>query len=70
MRDTFATLSLTAGVPVEWISKQLGHASVETTLRHYARWQPAADDRIVRILNAAQAATGLKSDSSTAGLPR
>jgi hypothetical protein len=34
MRHTFAILALAAGVPIEWVSKQLGHASVKTTLDH------------------------------------
>jgi integrase len=37
-RDTFATLLLTHGIPLKWISKQLGHGSVAVTERHYARW--------------------------------
>jgi integrase len=45
MRHTFATLALSAGVPLEWISKQLRHANMEITRKHYARWLPAADSR-------------------------
>ena len=37
-RDTFATLLLTDGIPLKWISNQLGHGSVAVTERHYARW--------------------------------
>jgi len=37
-RDTFATLLLTHGIPLKWISNQLGHGSVAVTERHYARW--------------------------------
>ncbi len=37
-RDTFATLLLTNGIPLKWISNQLGHGSVAVTERHYARW--------------------------------
>jgi len=37
-RDTFATLLLTNGIPLKWISNQLGHGSVAVSERHYARW--------------------------------
>jgi integrase len=51
-RHTFATLALAAGAPVEWIAKELGHASVRTTLRFYARFLPAADARALDALDA------------------
>jgi integrase len=50
-RHTFATLCLSAGVPIEWISKQMGHTSIRTTLKHYARFLPAADARALDALD-------------------
>lgn len=38
LRDTYASVLLTAGIPLKWISLQLGHGSVAVTERHYARW--------------------------------
>ena len=38
LRDTFASVLLSGGVPVAYVSKQLGHASIATTLKHYAKW--------------------------------
>lgn len=35
LRHSFATLSLSAGLPVRWVSEQLGHASVAFTLEVY-----------------------------------
>jgi integrase len=35
LRHSFATLSLSAGLPVRWVSEQLGHASVAFTLGVY-----------------------------------
>lgn len=42
-RHTFATILLMAGVNVGYISRQLGHASVAMTLKHYAKWVESAD---------------------------
>ena len=38
LRDTFASQLLTAGIPLKYISKQLGHASTGVTEAHYARY--------------------------------
>jgi integrase len=70
MRHTFATLALADGVPIELVSKQLGHNSIRTTQEHYARFLPATDERMLMILDASQAgadAGGLKVDSTAAG---
>ena len=37
-RDTFATLLVTQGIVLKWISRQLGHGNIGVTERHYARW--------------------------------
>jgi len=37
LRDTFAVDLLGKGVPLEEISKLLGHESIKTTERHYAK---------------------------------
>jgi integrase/recombinase XerD len=44
LRDTFAVELLQRGVPLEEVSKALGHDSIKTTERHYAKWVKA--DRI------------------------
>jgi integrase len=64
MRDTFATLNLTDGAPLEWISEQMGHSEIDTTRKHYARWQRAREYAILDSLDASRAATGLKTDSA------
>lgn len=62
MRHTFATLALADGARIEWISKQMGHEDIATTLRHYHKWLPF-DRRNVTALNTAHAArTGPKAD--------
>ena len=40
LRDTYASQLLTCGCPVGYISGQLGHASIQTTIKHYAKWVP------------------------------
>ena len=44
LRDTYASQLLTAGFPIAYIAKQLGHAQPSTTEMHYARWIPEGDD--------------------------
>jgi integrase len=51
MRHTFATLALAAGMPVDFVSRQLGHTDIRTTLRFYARYIPALEERHLAMLN-------------------
>jgi site-specific recombinase XerD len=46
LRDTFAVDLLTKGVPMEEVSKMLGHESITTTERHYAQWAKGRQDRV------------------------
>jgi integrase len=45
LRDSFACGLLTKGVPLEEVSKLLGHESVKTTERHYAAWVQGRQER-------------------------
>ncbi len=38
LRDPYACWLLMAGVSLGYISKELGHANVQATAKHYARW--------------------------------
>jgi len=40
LRHTFATLALAQGCSLEWVGYQLGHADLNTTRKHYARFLP------------------------------
>lgn len=40
LRHTYASLLLSAGAPITYVSAQLGHVNPSTTLRYYARWIP------------------------------
>ena len=46
LRDTFAVDLLEKGVPLEEVSKLLGHESIKTTERHYAKWVKGRQERL------------------------
>jgi len=46
LRDTFAVDLLQKGVPLEEVSKLLGHESIKTTEKHYSRWVKGRQDRL------------------------
>ena len=46
LRDTFAVDLLEKGVPLEEVSKLLGHESIKTTERHYAKWVRGRQNRL------------------------
>ena len=46
LRDTFAVDLLEKGVPMEELSKLLGHTSIRTPEKHYAKWVKGRQDRL------------------------
>lgn len=50
LRDTFAVDLLEKGVPLEEVSKLLGHESIRTTERHYAKWVKGRQARLVSLV--------------------
>lgn len=46
LRDTFAVWLLQKGVPIGEVSKALGHESIKTTEKYYAKWVPERQDRL------------------------
>lgn len=50
LRDTFACDLLQKGVPLEYVSKMLGHTSVVTTERHYAKWIKGRQDLLDQLV--------------------
>jgi integrase/recombinase XerD len=46
LRDTFAVDLLSKGVPLVEVSKLLGHESIKTTEKSYAKWVPERQDRL------------------------
>ena len=52
LRATFAVDLLQKGLPLEHVSKLLGHRSVTTTERHYAKWVKGRQDRLDMLVSA------------------
>jgi site-specific recombinase XerD len=50
LRDTFAVDLLEKGVPLEEVSKLLGHESIKTTERSYAKWVKGRQDRLNKLV--------------------
>ena len=50
LRDTFAVDLLQKGVPLEEVSKLLGHESIKTTEKSYAKWVKGRQDRLDKLV--------------------
>ncbi|MBZ5673528.1 MAG: tyrosine-type recombinase/integrase [Acidobacteriia bacterium] len=50
LRDTFAVRKLLQGVAIGDVSQLLGHASVQTTEKDYAKWIPARSRRLAKVV--------------------
>jgi len=59
LRHTFASILLSDGVPLLYVSKQLGHSKPDTTLRYYAHWIPDAGEHFVNQLDLGKVGTKL-----------
>ncbi len=46
LRDTAAVEWLKAGIPIEEVSRLLGHSSIKTTQKHYNPWVRGRQDRL------------------------
>jgi site-specific recombinase XerD len=62
LRDTFAVELLLAGVPLEKVSKLLGHKSVRITEKHYAPWVRARREQLEDEMMKAMRKMGVKFD--------
>jgi integrase/recombinase XerD len=52
LRDTFAVDLLEKGVPMEEVSKLLGHKSIRVTEKSYAKWSKGRQDRLDTLVRA------------------
>jgi site-specific recombinase XerD len=50
LRDTFAVDLLSKGVPMEEVSKLLGHDSIKTTEKSYSAWAKIRQDRLNKLV--------------------
>ncbi len=50
LRHTFASIALEQGASPGWVSKVLGHGSMEITFRHYARFINDASSKNEQIM--------------------
>jgi integrase/recombinase XerD len=50
LRDTFAVDLLSKGVPMEEVSKLLGHESIKTTEKSYSAWAKTRQDRLNKLV--------------------
>ena len=55
LRDSYASLAVSAGASIAALSRNLGHGQVSTTLRHYVDALPAEQAAVAVSLNAAAA---------------
>lgn len=51
LRHTYASLLLSKNIPINYVSKQLGHASCKMTLDRYGHLMPDVNERAVNILD-------------------
>jgi hypothetical protein len=59
LRDTFAVENLLAEIPIDQVSKLLGHSSVKITEKHYAPWVPARQQQLENSVRKALMAQGM-----------
>jgi integrase len=50
LRHTFASLLLTAGTPIAYVSEQMGHSSIELTVKRYGHLEPGANRGFINAL--------------------
>ncbi|MCP4990710.1 MAG: site-specific integrase [Colwellia sp.] len=44
-RHTYASHLVSAGLPLTWIAKQMGHTGIKMIEKHYAKWMPTHEDK-------------------------
>ncbi|MBV8774459.1 MAG: site-specific integrase [Deltaproteobacteria bacterium] len=59
LRHTFASLLLAKGMPLTYVSQQLGHSKPVTTLAHYSHWISSGDQCFVDVLDESSGGHGI-----------
>jgi integrase len=57
LRHTYASLLLVAGVDLYYVSRMLGHASIQETVDTYGRWLPANRPGVLDVLDSTASVT-------------
>jgi integrase len=65
-RHTYASLMLRRGVPIAYVSRQLGHSSIQETMDLYGHFVPGADRHHVEALAAEIEARRTQQDATPA----
>lgn len=52
LRHSFASIALSSGIPIAWLSQQLGHSNVLMTIQNYATFMPSVDTTSAPLLDA------------------
>lgn len=48
-RHTYASHLVSAGLPLSWVAKQMGHTGIKMIEKHYAKWMPMYEDKYTRM---------------------
>ena len=70
IRDTFAVEYLLAGMPLEEVSRLLGHSSVLITQKHYAPWVLERQQRLATSVRTAWSTMGVRHSSPAVNIAK
>jgi integrase len=70
LRDTFAVEYLLAGMPLEEVSRLLGHSSVLITQKHYAPWVLERQQKLATSVRAAWSTMGIANSAPVLNIGR
>ncbi len=68
VRHTYASLLLSAGASPVYVSKQMGHSTIRTTVDVYGHWIPNEKNQVIDILDSGFHAGSLQPDATRAQL--
>ena len=48
-RHTYASHLISAGLPLAWVSRQMGHNSIKMIEKHYSKWLPTNNEALLQL---------------------
>ena len=48
-RHTYASHLISAGLPLAWVARQMGHNSIKMIEKHYSKWLPTNNDSMLKM---------------------